>query len=172
MSTQNSGGTFISSRNFSARFLSPRKLDFCPCKNKSATRILSLPPPVCDEWVNSKHPNRATLCLLYTSLCTGEPNAIRKQKCFICSPFHVRARRWAISRQVKPQRPKAPGGGKNVCDHAGLVINTFTSLFPVIRSNQIFLPLWPTPVIIEALSRSSLPPLNQKCSYFQFSHKF
>ena len=27
-------------------------------------------------WVNSKHPKRATLYLLYTSLCTGELNAI------------------------------------------------------------------------------------------------
>jgi len=30
-------------------------------------------------WVNSKPPNRATLYPLYTSLCTGELNAIRKQ---------------------------------------------------------------------------------------------
>ena len=50
----------------------------------------------------------------------------------------VNARRWAMSRQVKPQGPKSPFGGKIACDHAGLVINTFTSLFPVIRSNQIF----------------------------------
>ena len=40
--------------------------------------------------VNSKHPNRATHCPLYTSLCTGELNAIRKHKCFLCSPFYVK----------------------------------------------------------------------------------
>ena len=27
---------------------------------------------------------------LYTSLCTGELNAIRKHKCFLCSPFYVK----------------------------------------------------------------------------------
>ena len=37
-----------------------------------------------------KHPNRATLYLLYTSLCTGELNAIRKHNCFLCSPFYVK----------------------------------------------------------------------------------
>ena len=37
-----------------------------------------------------KHPNRTTLHLLYTSLCTGELNAIRKHKCFLCSPFYVK----------------------------------------------------------------------------------
>ena len=25
---------------------------------------------------------------LYTSLCTGELNAFRKHKCFLCSPFY------------------------------------------------------------------------------------
>ena len=40
--------------------------------------------------VNSKHPNRATLYLLYTSLCTGELNAIRTQKCFLCSPVYAK----------------------------------------------------------------------------------
>ena len=42
-----------------------------------------------------KHPKRTSLYLLYTSLCSGELNAIRK--CFICSPFHGRACRWATS---------------------------------------------------------------------------
>ena len=37
-----------------------------------------------------KHPNRATLYLLYTSLCTGELNAIQKHNCFLCSPFYVK----------------------------------------------------------------------------------
>ena len=41
-------------------------------------------------WVKSKHPNRATLYLLYTSLCTGELNAIRKHNCFLCSAFYVK----------------------------------------------------------------------------------
>ena len=43
--------------------------------------------------VTPKHPNRATLYLknlLYTSLCTGELNAIRKHNCFLCSPFYVK----------------------------------------------------------------------------------
>ena len=38
---------------------------------------------------------------LYTSLCTGELNAIRKQKCFICSPFYVRVSRWAMMGEIK-----------------------------------------------------------------------
>ena len=38
-----------------------------------------------------KHPNRATHYPLYKSLCTGKLNAIRKKKCFLCSPFHGRA---------------------------------------------------------------------------------
>ena len=37
-----------------------------------------------------KHPNRTTFYLLYTSLCTRELNAIRKHKCFLCSPFYVK----------------------------------------------------------------------------------
>jgi hypothetical protein len=48
-----------------------------------------------------KHPNRATLYLLYTSLCTGELKAIRKQKCFFCSPFYGRACRWAMVGEIK-----------------------------------------------------------------------
>ena len=43
--------------------------------------------------------------LLYTSLCTGELNAIRWQKCFICSPFHGRACRWAMLGELKPKGP-------------------------------------------------------------------
>ena len=48
-----------------------------------------------------KHPNRATLYLLHTSLCTGEPNAIRTQKSFPCSPFYGRACRWAMFGEIK-----------------------------------------------------------------------
>ena len=38
-----------------------------------------------------KHLNRVTLHLLYTSLCTGELNAIRKYECLLCSPFYVKS---------------------------------------------------------------------------------
>ena len=41
------------------------------------------------SWYTLTHPNRTTLYLLYTSLCTGELNAIRKHKCFLCSPFSM-----------------------------------------------------------------------------------
>ena len=41
-------------------------------------------------WVDSKYPNRATHYPLYTSLCTGKLNAIRKHKCFLCSRFYVK----------------------------------------------------------------------------------
>ena len=42
-------------------------------------------------WVNSKHPNRATLYLLYTCFCTEELNAIQKHKFFLYSPFYVKS---------------------------------------------------------------------------------
>jgi len=48
-----------------------------------------------------KHPSRATLYLLYTNLCTGELNAIRKHKCFLRSPFYGRACRWAMLGSIK-----------------------------------------------------------------------
>jgi len=53
-----------------------------------------------------KHPNRATLYLLYTSLCTEELNVIRKHKCFLSSPFYGRACRWAMLGELKPKGPK------------------------------------------------------------------
>ena len=31
----------------------------------------------------------------------GELNAIRKQKCFLCSPFYGRACRWAVLGEIK-----------------------------------------------------------------------
>ena len=34
-------------------------------------------------------------------LCTGELNAIRKHKCFLCSPFHGRACGWAMLGEIK-----------------------------------------------------------------------
>ena len=49
-----------------------------------------------------KHPNRATLYLLYTSLCTGE------HKCFLCSPFYGRACRWAMLGELIPKGPEGP----------------------------------------------------------------
>ena len=41
-------------------------------------------------------------------LCAGELNAIRKQNCFICSPFYGRACRWAMLGELKPQGPEGP----------------------------------------------------------------
>jgi len=46
--------------------------------------------------------------ILYTSLCTGELNAIRKHKCFLSSPFYGRACRWAMLGELKPKGPKGP----------------------------------------------------------------
>ena len=43
---------------------------------------------------------------LRLSLCTGELNAIRKHRCFLCSPFCGRACRWAMLGELKPQGPK------------------------------------------------------------------
>ena len=43
---------------------------------------------------------------LYTSLCTGKVNAIRKHKCLLCSPFYGRAFRWAILGELRPKGPK------------------------------------------------------------------
>ena len=39
---------------------------------------------------------------------TGELNAIPKQKCFICSPFHGRACRWDMLGELNPTGPKGP----------------------------------------------------------------
>ena len=50
--------------------------------------------------VSLYQPNRAAHYPLYTSLCTGELNAIRKQKCFLCSPFYGRACRWAMLGEI------------------------------------------------------------------------
>ena len=59
-----------------------------------------------------KYPNRATLYLLYASLCTGELNAIPKHKCFPCSPFYVRACRWAMLGELKPNGPQGLALGR------------------------------------------------------------
>ena len=48
------------------------------------------------SWYAFTHPNRTTHHPLCTSLCTGELNAIRKQKCVLCSPFYGTACRWAM----------------------------------------------------------------------------
>ena len=42
------------------------------------------------SWYAFTHPNRTTIYLLFTSLCTGELNVIRMHKCFLCSPFYVK----------------------------------------------------------------------------------
>ena len=47
-----------------------------------------------------KFTNRTAFYPLYMSLCTGEPNAIRKQKCFSSSPFYGRACRWAMLEKI------------------------------------------------------------------------
>jgi len=39
------------------------------------------------SWYTFTHPNKTALYPLYTSLCTGELNAIRKQKCFSLQSF-------------------------------------------------------------------------------------
>ena len=46
---------------------------------------------------------RTTPYLLYTSLCTGELNAIRKHKCFLCCLFYERAC-WAMLGSTKTSR--------------------------------------------------------------------
>ena len=76
----------------------------------------------------------------------GELNAIRKQKCFLCSPFYGTACRWAILGESKPkgpdgvrlcwelEEPKGPKGGrphesKNLKDlkiHVPHVLSKFT----------------------------------------------
>ena len=65
-------------------------------------------------WVNLKHPNRTTLYLLYTSLCTGELDAIRKHECFLCSPFYGRVCRWAMLGELKPEGPTGSPQGPPV----------------------------------------------------------
>ena len=68
-----------------------------------ALRFFQIPPQAdTGTYPAFTHPNRATHCPLYTSLCTGELTAIRKQKCFICCPFYGRACRWAVLGEIKP----------------------------------------------------------------------
>ena len=59
---------------------------------------------VCASAILCKHPNTATLYLLYTSLCTGGLNAIRKQKCFLCSPFYVKGVSMGYVGRIKTSR--------------------------------------------------------------------
>ena len=49
----------------------------------------------------SNTPREPTRYPLFTSLCTGELNAIRKQRCFLCSPFYGRACRWHMLGEIK-----------------------------------------------------------------------
>ena len=61
------------------------------------THLVYLHPPL-------KDPNRATHYPLYMSLCTGELNAIRKHKCFLCSPFYA-ARSVSLPPSALPTHP-------------------------------------------------------------------
>ena len=45
-------------------------------------------------------------CYPLPTMSTGELNAIRKQRCFICRPFYGRACRWAMFGEFKPKGPK------------------------------------------------------------------
>ena len=56
--------------------------------------------------IPSPTPTEPPFISLYTSLCTGELNAIRKHKCFLCSPFYGRACRRAMLGELKPKGPK------------------------------------------------------------------
>ena len=49
------------------------------------------------DLVNSNTPTEPPTIPLYTTLCTGELNAIR----FIFSPFYGRACRWAMLGEIK-----------------------------------------------------------------------
>ena len=53
-----------------------------------------------------------TLYLLYTDLCTGELNAIRKHKCFLCSPFYGKACRWAMLGDLQDLKKNVARGPK------------------------------------------------------------
>ena len=44
----------------------------------------------CVCFVLGRSPPLSPLVHDYTSLCTGELNAIRKHNCFLCSPFYVK----------------------------------------------------------------------------------
>ena len=70
----------------------------------------TVPPAILHGFLSpARPPQRATLHLLYTSLCTGELNATRKHKCFLCSPFYGRACRWAMVGEINPNGSE--GGG-------------------------------------------------------------
>ena len=83
------------------------------------------------------HPSRTTLYLLYTSLCTGELNAIRKHECFLCSPFYGRACRWAMLGEIKTlrtSRQRAAGGTQPLCSACGASTPPAKSDTPPARS--------------------------------------
>jgi len=67
------------------------------------------------EVIVNKTQARTPLTLPCTSLCTGELNAIQKQKCFLCSPFYGRACRWVMLGEIKTyrdSRTRKPGNVK------------------------------------------------------------
>ena len=55
-----------------------------PCQGLGLQVALSLTDAI------TKPRLAAPIYTLYTSLCTGELNAIRKHKCFLCSPYYVK----------------------------------------------------------------------------------
>ena len=66
---------------------------------------------------------RTTLYLLYTSLCTGELNVIRRHKCFSCSPFYERACRWAMLGESKPKGPKINPSNQSCITQTSAMLN-------------------------------------------------
>ena len=62
------------------------------------------------SWYAFTHSNRTALYPLYTSLCTGKPNAIRKQISFLYSPFYERACCWAMLGEHEREMEDAEAG--------------------------------------------------------------
>ena len=66
----------------------------------------------------------------------GELNAIRKQKCFLCSPFYGRACRWAMVGELKPKGPKGRSG--EVFAYVGLphILKDLMNAFSAVLSTE------------------------------------
>ena len=64
------------------------------------------------SWYAFTHPSRATHYPFYTSLCTGELNAIRKHKCALSAVLSTEGPVVGPCREkLKPKRPTGDGGG-------------------------------------------------------------